>query len=333
MKHKILWIGYGNFAQKIGRIVIDWSEKVEISFFYPDKVEAIKHFGSEASWDLSEALADPDTDIVFITTPNDSHAFYLEHCLRAKKHVFVEKPIAGYYHEALPLKALLQKDKVFMVGHNKRREAPIRKAKELISDGVIGEVVSIYANDSKGIAYQMDQSNWRFQKTRHREGPLITVGIHLIEAIHYLAGRVDSVSSVLKNISRLSAVPDSNATMLCLEKDATAFIEANYNMPSVDVFNIYGTDGIINILGDQMWLRNGRDINKVSSPELEIDLNPIDTIAEEINEFFDVIEGKKKNVETGYQEALNALAVIEACWQSSQQKRIVAMSEFKKYCI
>ncbi|MBI2062834.1 MAG: Gfo/Idh/MocA family oxidoreductase [Candidatus Yanofskybacteria bacterium] len=332
MKYKILWIGFGNFAQKIGLVVLA-KPGVEIYYFYPDKNKAIERFGIWACWDLNEALADPDIDIVFITTPDDSHTVYLEQCLKAGKHIFVEKPITGYYHEALPLRTLMQKGKVFMVGHNKRREATIRMAKELISNGLIGEVVSIYANDSKGIAYQMNQSNWRFQKARHREGPLITVGIHLIEAVHYLTGKVDSVSSVLKNISKLSEVPDSNATMLCLEKGATALIEANYNMPSVDVFNIYGTDGVINIADDKMWLRKGRDVNRIPSPSLRVDLKPIDTIAEEINEFFDVIEGKKENVETGYQEALNALAVIEACWQSSQQKKIVEMSEFKQYKI
>lgn len=331
MKHKILWIGFGNFAKKL-KLAIDARTQADIIYFHPDQKKSLERFKDKACWDLYDGLSDTKVSAVFITTPHDSHAFYLAHCLLAHKNVFIEKPITASYSEAEQLLDLLKKNKkVLMVGHNKRRESAIRKAKELISTKTIGDVISIYANDSKGIAYQMDQTNWRFQKSRHREGPLITVGIHLIEAIHYLLGPIDSVSCVLKNISSKSEVPDSNATMLNLKRGTTAFIEANYNMPSVDVFNIYGTEGVINIIGEKLWLRKGRDINRVPTSTAPVNLAPVDTVAEEINEFFNALEGKRKNVETSYREALNALAVIEACWQSSEQKRIVEMTELKQY--
>jgi len=333
MKHKILWIGFGNFAKKI-KVAVDARAETDVIYFHPSKEKALERFGEKACWNLDKVLSNAELSSVFITSPNDSHAFYLERCLLAHKHIFIEKPIAGYYSESNQLLDLFkQNNQVLMVGHNKRREVAIRTAKELIETRTIGDVISVYANDSKGIAYQMTQTNWRFQPSRHREGPLITVGIHLIEAVHYLVGRVDSVSSVLKNISGLSAVPDSNATMLHLERGVTAFIEANYNMPSVDVLNIYGTNGIINISDGQMWLRQGRDLNRVPAPSLPVELKPIDTVAEEINEFFNAVESDRNDVETGYKEGLQALAVIEACWRSSEQKRIVEMKEFEQYAI
>lgn len=321
MKHGILWIGFGNFAKRLAPKMPLHDDIKILLYFHPDQTKAVQRFGVKAEWDLDRALNNSEINAVFITTPNDKHAEYIKAALQYGKHVFVEKPLTAGLTDALKLLPQLRNNKnVFMVGHNMRRKRAIRRMKTILASGVIGKVVSVYGNTSKGIAFDLSPINWRFSQSRHREGPLITVGIHLIDVFHYLFGAIHSVSAIIKNISGKTDAPDSNAVLLNLECGATAFLEANYNTPSEDILNIYGTDGSIYLHRGGLYYRLGRDKNKIPSELIPIALDNINTLAEEIDEFFAAIEGRAR-VETGYQEALNALAVVEACFQSHQSRR------------
>ena len=302
------------------------------SCLYPDKAEAQKRFGAKASWEIKTAITNPSVMAVFITTPNDQHAKYIKYALENRKHVFVEKPITARLNEALSIGPLvLGSKKKFMVGHNMRRKIAIRKIKEFIDSGKIGRVVNIYANYSKRISQSIDPSAWRYQKKRHREGPLLTVGVHLIDIFHYLLGPVESVSGVIGNISRQTTAPDSNAVLLKFKNSATAFLEANYNILSESVLNVYGTKGTLYLDGDKLRYSSSSNQNGSISKIKKIPLVVNDDFEEEIDEFFSAIDGKGR-VETGYQEALNALAVIEACFQSNIKHRSIKIKNItKKY--
>lgn len=321
MKHGILWIGFGNFAKRLEPGIRLRSDTKILLYFHPDQTKAIQRFGVKAEWDLDKALNNSEINAVFITTPNDKHAEYIKAALQYEKHVFVEKPITADLTDALKLLPQLRNNKnVFVVGHNMRRKRAIRRMKTILASGVVGKVVSVYGNASKGIAFDLSPTNWRFSQTRHREGPLIAVGIHLIDVFHYLFGAIHSASAIIKNISGKTDAPDSNAVLLNLECGATAFLEANYNTPSEDILNIYGTDGSIYLHRDSLHYRLGRDKNRIPSGLVPVAFGDVDTVAEEVDEFFAAIEGRAR-VETGYQEALNALTVIEACFQSHQSRR------------
>jgi predicted dehydrogenase len=97
------------------------------------------HFESVAT-DIGEALSDPATDIVFISTPNNLHAEMAIRCARAGKAVFVEKPLCINPAE---LEELIEVQKEtgarIVVGFNRRYAPLILKLKELLSklDGPI----------------------------------------------------------------------------------------------------------------------------------------------------------------------------------------------------
>lgn len=326
-RHGILWIGFGNHAKRLLPYVIKRGGVKIIYFYHPDKIKALERFGKKANWNLGQAIADPAITDIFITTPNHLHTEYLELALVNKKNIYVEKPITAFLSEAIKISTLIQQHgKIVMVGHNFRREACVRKIKDIIDSDAIGQVVSIYANYSKGIVFSMDKNNWRFNARTHREGPLITVGIHLIDILHYLLGPVESVYATIKNISRQTESPDSNAVLFNFENGATAFLEANYNTPSEEILNIYGTRGSLYVRHGNLYRRKGRDQNCIPSEEILVPLEPIDTFAEEINEFFDATENNS-GVETGYKEALNAMSVIEACYQSNHNRQLISLAE------
>ena len=88
-----------------------------------------------------DLLADDDVDAVAIATPVHTHFAMARAALRAGKHVFVEKPMAARSEECLELMALAdERSLVLMPGHTFLYSPPVRKVKELLDDGELGEL-------------------------------------------------------------------------------------------------------------------------------------------------------------------------------------------------
>ncbi|HEX7182468.1 MAG TPA: Gfo/Idh/MocA family oxidoreductase [Thermoanaerobaculia bacterium] len=91
--------------------------------------------------DPSAAFDDPDVDAAVIATPTVTHYALASRALQAGKHVLVEKPIATRVAEAEELCELAERHRrVLMVGHVFLFNRAIRKVKEYLAEGRIGEV-------------------------------------------------------------------------------------------------------------------------------------------------------------------------------------------------
>lgn len=306
--------GFGNFGRKL----FSYLEKMpefEVRYLYHPNFETAAGYGPRGINQLEIALDDPLIDAFVIATPHDEHFRLLEKLAHRKSHhIFVEKPMTALYSGALSLSEhVLSSARVFMVGHNQRREAVFRKAKELLDQRIIGRVVDVHFNFSHGGVYNIDQNSWRASRGRNRRGPLDLLGSHAIDTIHYLFGEIHSVlASSLGNISQKTKAPDCASVLLHLENGANVFLSSNYCVPSEKYCFISGTEGAIYIDRDKIYLRLGRDANRVPTQREEISVSPVDTILEELQEFADaILKGKK--VETGFHEGLAVMKVLGAC--------------------
>jgi predicted dehydrogenase len=88
-----------------------------------------------------DLVADPHIDLVAIATPVCTHFELAMAAIRARKHVLIEKPIASSSDEALRLIEEADRQKVvLMVDHTFIYTGAVRKIKELISNGSLGEI-------------------------------------------------------------------------------------------------------------------------------------------------------------------------------------------------
>ena len=93
---------------------------------------------------FEEILADDEVEAVAVATPVSSHYRLAESALRAGKHVFVEKPLAGSSAEALELVALAaESNLVLMPGHTFLYSPPVNLIRDLIASGELGEIYFI----------------------------------------------------------------------------------------------------------------------------------------------------------------------------------------------
>jgi predicted dehydrogenase len=91
--------------------------------------------------DFQRVLTDPNVDAVAIATPVVTHARLAAAALKAGKHVLVEKPMAMSEREAEELVHLADRNqRILMVDHTFIFSEPVRKIKELVSSGELGDI-------------------------------------------------------------------------------------------------------------------------------------------------------------------------------------------------
>jgi predicted dehydrogenase len=98
----------------------------------------------EATADLDAVLGDPSIAGVAVATPISTHGTLGSRVLEAKKHLFMEKPLAGSVEEARMLvKLAREKERTLMVGHTFEYSPPVIRTKQLIESGDLGRIFFI----------------------------------------------------------------------------------------------------------------------------------------------------------------------------------------------
>jgi len=136
------------------------------------------------SSDSSAAMADPDVDAVFITTPHNSHAAMVCEALDAGKHVFVEKPLAMNHSELDQVAQAMQQhpDQILMVGFNRRFSPHTVQLKKWLASNTGPKSIVLTIN-----AGAIPADHW-LQDLKVGGGRIIGEACHFIDLARFLAG-------------------------------------------------------------------------------------------------------------------------------------------------
>jgi len=147
---------------------------------------------SEVYASYEEMLEKADIDAVSVTTWNNAHMPATVAALNAGKHVLVEKPMAMNAEEGRVMKEAAEKNgKLLMVGFVRRFDVKTELAKEYIDRGELGE---IYYAKTKCVRRCGNPLGWFADKSLSGGGPLIDLGVHMIDMARYLMGKPKAVS-------------------------------------------------------------------------------------------------------------------------------------------
>jgi len=98
----------------------------------------------ETTIDYKTILSDPEIDIVAIATPVVNHFHFASEALTAGKHVFLEKPMVTSIRDADKLISLADKvQRKLMVGHTFLYSPAVRKMKQIVDSGDLGDLYYI----------------------------------------------------------------------------------------------------------------------------------------------------------------------------------------------
>jgi myo-inositol 2-dehydrogenase/D-chiro-inositol 1-dehydrogenase len=138
------WCG-GIRAETLSRSAL--VDKLHICEIRPDRLAEVRKLtkAATATADYQDIIKNADISVVYIsTTPESNHFPIARDCLKAGKHVLLEKPIALELWEADELITLAKRSGLkFTIGYSQRFNTKFAFAKKKITDGTLGKVVSV----------------------------------------------------------------------------------------------------------------------------------------------------------------------------------------------
>lgn len=144
------------------------------------------------SWD--ELAADPDLDVIYVATPHSAHHAAAKLCLRAGKAVLCEKPITLDLAGAEDLVSTAREGGRFLMEAMWTRTLPaIRRIRELVADGAIGQVTAVYADFAIGGDFPPTH------RLRARElggGALLDLGVYPVTFAHIFLGVPERIAAL-----------------------------------------------------------------------------------------------------------------------------------------
>lgn len=161
---------------------------------------------ANSTTDYKQILADPEVDLVLITTRHNLHAPMVIETLQAGKNVFVEKPLALNEDELNSIIAAQQQSgRTVTVGFNRRFSPHVEKMKQLVGNSVMNVIATMNAGAIPANVWVHDM--------KVGGGRIIGEACHFIDLITYLTG--SKVKSVCMNAMGINPKENTdNATIL-----------------------------------------------------------------------------------------------------------------------
>lgn len=336
-------VGAGAIAQRNAREAIK-SGAAEIVAVYD-----VNH---KVARDMSDALASPfcptydsllertDIEAVMISTPNHLHKPFAVQAAKAKKHVLVEKPIANTLKEADEMiESCKQNGVALTVNYSFRYLPKVRKAKEIIDEGALGEIsgVQILSHIYKDSGYwagarSNSPDDWRASHEKSGGGYLIMNVCHVIDYISFITGlRPSRVYSEYATLSSPAEVEDTISVTFRFQNGTIGTISASSTMrgkmQSEEI--IWGTHGTLAINNKCLQFYSTRLVNGKKPGKLH-----------KISKFSDIswtsawIKGFTSSVRRGQEpdistrQAWENLAFIQTAYQSLEKNQPLPIPQF-----
>lgn len=212
-KLKIGIIGSGGIAQgchmKGYESIPDLCEMVAVCDANPEIAkQAADKFGITRTYtDHREMLADPEIDAVSVATPNKYHKQPTIDALLAGKHVICEKPLGMNAEECREMcRTAKETGKILQVGLQSRFSGPLRFMKDYVDAGNMGHVY--YARAQALRRRGVPAWGVFIDKEKQGGGPLIDIGVHVLDLTLFLMGYPKPVSASGKTWNTLGKNPD-----------------------------------------------------------------------------------------------------------------------------
>lgn len=248
----------GNIGKIVGICDIKPERIAEARSRIPYEVQAFD--------DYREMLRTVKPEVVHICTPHYLHAEMAIASMESGADVYLEKPAALNYDEALTiLDAKNRTGKKVCVSFQNRIIPTNAKAKEIIDSGEMGKFLGArgFMTWKRGGAYYTE-SGWRGAWATEGGGVLMNQSIHTLDLLHYFGGSVvetEGTASLRKNRGTIEVEDTAEATLRC-ESGATAvFYATNDNVVDSSVYiEIYLEKGRLVLADDNLYRNDGNGL-------------------------------------------------------------------------
>src|SRR5215510_13249322 len=214
----------------------------------PAKVEEFcRQHGLKLLADYEAALADPDIDAVVLATPHSQHGDQVRRAAAAGKHVFCEKPFTLTADDARrAVDAATKAGIVLAVGFNRRFHPSLQEMKRRVRDGAFGAVETCIGEQTAGAGATIQPGYWRADPSETPAGAMTGIGIHTVDTMIHLFGRIAEVHCVT---ARHAAphVDDTTSSLLKFKAGLSGLFFGSLTTVPNYRFAVYGSKGFAEI--------------------------------------------------------------------------------------
>ncbi|WP_459192359.1 D-xylose 1-dehydrogenase Gfo6 [Halosimplex sp. J119] len=296
-------------------LVSSSTEKAEDVAADMDGIEAALTYDEWADGAATDAY-----DAVYICTPNGLHRDNVETAAAYDKAILCEKPVEATVEDAQALVDTCEEaDVPLMVAYRLQTEPTVRRARELIQSGAIGDVVSILGHMSDTILDSVDEGSWRFDPDLAGGTTLNDIGIYPLNTIRFILEE-DPQAVYARTESEDPAYEGSDehaAFQLEFSEGKLASCTVSHNASLASTLRFVGTEGELSI--DGLFFPNTRKVLRVSGPGIEGEYRPepVDQMHEEFEYFANRLQ-RGLDPEADGEHSMVDMHAIEALYESAE---------------
>lgn len=298
-------------------------------------------FDTKAYKDIPALLADPAIDAVYIATPPASHAELTIAAAKAGKHVLCQKPIALNAAQGQAMVAACTANNVALgIGYMMRFHGAHQKMRQLIREGLIGRPVgarvrySVWSPPLPSGQEADEYGAWMHDPQIAGGGPMMDMGVHAIDLLIMMLGRITEVASLCDTLVHDFAVEDTATCMFKFASGAQGILETYMSVPNFEgrrLLEVYGSEGslvaentIFQLPSGSLWhYKKAGGGFENATPE------PIDYLQEnmywnEIRLFSEAVVNDTPLPIPG-EDGYHIQQVVDAVYRSSAERRYIAI--------
>jgi predicted dehydrogenase len=298
--------------------------------------------------DYRELVKDPDIDAVSICTWNHSHAEIAIAALESGKHVLVEKPLSRTMEEAFQVAEAVKKTgNILQVGFVRRYGSNTRVLKKFIDHGDLGE---IYYAKASCIRRLGNPGGWFSDIERSGGGPLIDLGVHMIDLCWYLMGKPKPVAvsgstyrklgnrAHIENLSfykaadydeKLNTVEDLANGYIRFENGATLYVDVSYTLHAKEesvTASIYGEKGGAEIEPNLLIVTEKHNTILNVAPQIDHpEFNFQEAFDNEIDHFVQSCLGRVKPL-SPVEDGVQIMKILTSLYKSAKLRKEIVLS-------
>jgi predicted dehydrogenase len=288
---------------------------------------APEDLGVQVFADYAAMLDEVKPEGVIIATPNALHVPVGLACVERRVPMLVEKPIAETVEACRALVQAAERTKVpLLVGHHRRHNPIVEKARELVQGGGIGRLTAVAA------LWLLQKPDDYYEVAWRREpggGPLLINCIHDVDDLRYICGEIAEVRALTSSAVRKFKVEDSAAVALRFANGALGTVTlsdtaaapwaweltsgeyAFYPRQQENCYFFAGTEGSLAFPYLERWAYAGKKGWYAPLSKERIEVKSEDSQARQLRHFCRVIRGEEAPRSSGA-DALRTLEVVEA---------------------
>lgn len=281
--------------------------------------EIASEFDIEKVYDSYEKLLeDPKIDAVYIPLPNHLHKKWVIEAANKGKHILCEKPAAITREEVLEMKAACEANEVlFMEAFMYYFHPQHARVKELVTSGEVGEVTFMQA----GFSFYLDEERRAHTIKMDQEkggGSLYDVGCYAIHAIRNILGAEPESVHVHAVMDPEYGIDTDAVAYLIFPNGMRASFDSSFNLAMRHEYKVHGTKGSITVprafRPDNYGGEGVIQIEKGDGTTTEIVRG--DQYCLQVEHLSQAILDGKKTVHHTFENTLDNMAVIDACYAS-----------------